>query len=66
MHDHHVERDTCVGDFRAWGLPAWDFDAFHREELPRRLAEGAAADVAWDLAGAPPMAIASNSGPMRY
>lgn len=62
MHGRHVERDTGVGDFRAWGLPAWDFDVFHREELPWRLAEGAVADVAWDLAGAPPLAIALTDG----
>lgn len=58
----HVHRDRGVGDFEAWGLPAWNFEEFHREELPRRLEAGAREQVAWDVAGARPFAIVLTDG----
>ena len=57
-----VERNTNVGDFSTWGLVAWDFDDFHRRELPHRLAAGVNTQVSWDLAGAAPFSIALKDG----
>lgn len=57
-----VTRDTHVGDLAAWGLPAWDFDEFHRHELPRRLDAGANEEVAWALDGVPPFALRLADG----
>lgn len=55
-------RDTHVGDLSAWDLRAWDFDEFHRTELPRRLREGVNEQVAWNLADLAPLAIALHDG----
>lgn len=52
-HDH-----GHGSNFESWGLPAWDFDTFHRQELPKRLAEGLSEKIAWDVKGVPPFAIA--------
>lgn len=57
-----IERNTAVGDFNTWGLTAWDFDDFHRRELPHRLQSGVNEQVAWDVKGAPPFAIALADG----
>jgi hypothetical protein len=57
-----VERNTTIGDFSTWGLAAWDFDDFHRRELPHRLHSGVNARVAWDLTGAPPFALSLADG----
>lgn len=52
-----IGRDPSVGGFAAAGLPAVDFEHFHRVELPRRLRAGVDAQVAWDVAGAAPLAV---------
>lgn len=59
-----VSRDPSVGTFRSVGLPALDFEEFHRHELPRRLRGGADERIAWDVAEAAPVAIvlAPNEG----
>ena len=57
-----VERDTHFGTYRSQGLPPLDFDRFHREELPRRLAAGANERVAWDVRGRAPISIALPDG----
>jgi hypothetical protein len=57
-----VTRNTDVGSLEAWGLQRWDFDDFHRSELPRRLREGMNEQVAWDLADAAPIAIQLPDG----
>ena len=57
-----VERDPNVGTFRSVGLPAVDFDTFHRHELPRRLRDGANQRVAWDVAQAAPICFRLPSG----
>jgi ectoine hydroxylase-related dioxygenase (phytanoyl-CoA dioxygenase family) len=57
-----VERDTKVGSFEAWGYDPIDFDAFHRVELPRRLATGVNEQVAWDVVGAAPIALQLTDG----
>ena len=57
-----VSRDPSVGTFRAVGLPAVDFDAFHRHELPRRLANGGNERVAWDVAETAPFAFQRPNG----
>lgn len=62
MEHAHLKRNPHIGDFEPWGLPAWEFDTFHREELPRRLAQGGNERVAWDVVGAPPFAIQLNDG----
>ena len=41
MAMQEIGRDTTFGTYRAAGWPSVDFDAFHREILPARLAEGA-------------------------
>ena len=62
-HDtHDVTRDPSVGTFRSVGLPAVDFEEFHRHELPRRLESGGHARIAWDVAGAAPFAFRLPSG----
>lgn len=43
-------------------FPPLDFDAFHREELPRRLAEGNGALAARGLRGLPPLALRLADG----
>src|SRR5262245_5838401 len=55
-------RDTHFGTYRTLGLPPLDFDRFHREELPRRLAQGVNERVAWDVRGKAPIAIALPDG----
>lgn len=61
---HHAgpARDRDIGDIAAWGLKAWDFDDFHRNELPRRLGSGVNEQVVWDLEGAPPFTVALEDG----
>ena len=59
----HVGTDTNVGTFEVAGLPAVDFEAFHRHELPRRLDRGVNGQVAWDVAGRAPCAIQLPGGP---
>ena len=44
------------------GLPSVDFDAFHRDELPRRLRSGKSNEIAWDVAEAAPIAIGVAGG----
>ncbi len=46
MAMQQVGRDTTFGTYRVAGLPLVDFDAFHREELPARLAGGVNEHVA--------------------
>ncbi len=57
-----IGRNTTFGTYRLAGLPAVDFDEFHREELPRRLRDGMNERVAWDVAGRAPIAIALPGG----
>ena len=62
MSAQEIARDTNFGTYRSQGLPAVDFDAFHREELPARLAGGVNAQVAWDVEGKAPISIALPDG----
>jgi hypothetical protein len=57
-----IGRDTTFGTYRRAGLPWVDFDEFHQTELPRRLAEGVNAKVAWDVAGKEPISIGLPDG----
>lgn len=57
-----IGRDTTFGTYRGAGLPWVDFDEFHQTELPRRLAEGVNEQVAWDVAGKPPISIGLPDG----
>ena len=57
-----IGRDTTFGTYRRAGLPPVDFDAFHREELPRRLEAGGSDRVAWDVEGRRPIAITLPGG----
>lgn len=57
-----VTRDMNVGDLSGWGLKAWDFDEFHRAELPARLESGVNDKVTWDLECAPPFSITLPDG----
>lgn len=57
-----VERDTAVGDFSSWGLLPWEFDDFHRREMPQRLKHGVNEQVVWDLKGAPPFSVVLPDG----
>lgn len=61
-----VGRDAKFGTYRRAGLPAVDTDAFHRDELPRRLASGGNERVAWDVAGKPPIAIVDHESWLDY
>ena len=45
------------GMYRRAGYPPVDFDRFHRETLPGKLAAGASEKVHWDVVGARPLAI---------
>ncbi len=57
-----IGRNVTFGTYRVAGLPAVDFDAFHLEELPRRLREGGSERVAWDVRGRAPIAIGLPDG----
>ncbi len=57
-----IGRDTTFGTYRGAGLPWVDFDSFHETELPRRLAEGVNAQVAWDVRGKAPISIGLPDG----
>ena len=57
-----IGRDTTFGTYRGAGLPWVDFDAFHQEELPRRLASGVNEKVAWDVAGKRPISVGLPDG----
>jgi Phytanoyl-CoA dioxygenase (PhyH) len=57
-----VGTDTTVGTYQVAGLPAVDFDDFHRFELPRRLADGVDGQVAWDVVGRAPCAVQLTDG----
>src|SRR6185312_6565951 len=41
---------------------AWDFDDFHRHELPERLKRGVSRQIGWDLRDAPPFAAVLPDG----
>jgi len=45
------------GMYRRAGYAPVDFDFFHTQILPKKLAEGASEKVHWDVAGARPLAI---------
>jgi hypothetical protein len=57
-----VGRDTTFGTYRVAGLPAVDFDEFHRDELPGRLDAGVNEQVAWDVEGRAPISIGLPDG----
>jgi hypothetical protein len=50
-------REVLHGMYRRAGLAPVDFERFHRDELPRKLAEGTSDAVHWDVAGAAPFSI---------
>jgi hypothetical protein len=62
MSGSEIGRDTTFGTYRLAGLPAVDFDSFHADELPRRLADGVNEQVAWDVAGKAPISIGLPDG----
>ncbi|MFP6641737.1 MAG: hypothetical protein VCC04_15940, partial [Myxococcota bacterium] len=62
MAVQEITRDTQFGTYRAVGLPPVDFDEFHRDELPGRLASGVNDEVAWDVEGRAPISIALPDG----
>jgi hypothetical protein len=62
MEAVNIGRDVHFGTYRTVGLEAVDFDAFHREELPRRLREGVSDRVAWDVEGRAPISIGLPDG----
>ena len=62
MAMREIGRDTTFGTYRAAGWPSVDFDAFHREILPARLAEGVNERVAWDVEGRAPLALGLPDG----
>jgi hypothetical protein len=62
MSAAEIGRDTTFGTYRIAGLPAVDFDAFHRETLPERLRAGTSGRVAWDVAGKAPISIGLPDG----
>ena len=57
-----IGRDTTFGTYRVAGWPSVDFDTFHRETLPGRLAEGLNERVAWDVEGRAPLALGLPDG----
>jgi ectoine hydroxylase-related dioxygenase (phytanoyl-CoA dioxygenase family) len=57
-----IARDPSVGTFRSVGLPALDFDEFHRHELPHRLRDGARERISWDVAKTAPICLRIPSG----
>lgn len=57
-----IGRNTDIGSLEAWELHRWDFDDFHRSELPHRLRGGLNDQLAWDVAGAAPLAIQLPDG----
>jgi ectoine hydroxylase-related dioxygenase (phytanoyl-CoA dioxygenase family) len=56
-----VSRDPSVGTFHSVGLPAIDFDDFHRHELPGRLRAGGDERIAWDVSETAPFAFVLTS-----
>ena len=62
MEAVNIGRDVHFGTYRTVGLSPVDFDEFHREELPRRLAEGVNERVAWDVEGKAPISIGLPDG----
>ena len=48
-----IGRDVQFGTYRSQGLSPVDFEAFHRDELPRRLRDGVNEQVAFDTALTP-------------
>jgi hypothetical protein len=63
MGTTEIGRDTAVGTYEVAGFAAVDFDDFHLVELPRRLRAGGDEAVAWDVAGAAPVAVRLTDGP---
>ena len=51
-----------IGNTAIAGFDTVDFDAFYREELPRRLKEGLNEKIAWDVAGLRPLSIGLPDG----
>ena len=62
MTTQEIGRDKTFGTYRAAGLPAVDFDVFHRETLPERLAAGRNDEVAWDVEGRAPISVGLADG----
>ena len=52
-----IGEEVKNGMYRRAGHPPVDFDAFHREALPKKLRAGASEKLHWDVAGAKPLAI---------
>ena len=62
MAMQEIGRDKTFGTYRMAGLPEVDFDAFHRDALPAKLAAGTNEQVAWDVEGRAPISIGLADG----
>jgi hypothetical protein len=63
MSDSIAKRHNVgVGTARSLGMPPLDFKAMHEIILPQRLRRGVSDLIAWDVAGAPPIAIMTPDG----
>jgi len=63
MDDGMIERHNVgIGTAKSLGMPALDFKAMHEIVLPQRLRRGVSDLIAWDVAGAPPIALQTPDG----
>jgi hypothetical protein len=63
MMDEIGERhNPAICTARALGMPPLDFKSMHEIILPQRLRRGVSDLIAWDVAGAPPIALQTTEG----
>ena len=63
MIDQIAERhNVAIGTAKSLGMPPLDFKAMHEIILPQRLRRGVSDLIAWDVAGAAPIALQTPDG----
>src|ERR1035438_10006457 len=63
MVDQIAERhNVAIGTAKSLGMPPLDFKAMHEIILPQRLRRGVSDLIAWDVAGAAPIALQTPGG----
>jgi hypothetical protein len=62
MDDIGERHNPAICTARALGMPPLDFRAMHEVILPQRLRRGVSDLIAWDVVGAPPIALQTTDG----
>ena len=62
MDGINERHNPAICTAKALGMPPLDFKAMHEFILPQRLRRGVSDLIAWDVKGAPPIALRTTDG----